>query len=289
MSFSKTRLLDVLIIRSCGEGESNSKAVVSWSWYPSVMEWSFSSRQYWQLTVDTVKSGISRGLVLLLSIVPLKGDCGNRILIVLVCRQLSATSTVSILLLSLSKIIVLDLVEGVSLKTWLVQLSFSVTMLVILPCSPVNWRLEDNQLVKSWRSWEIGITLAAISRNWAYCTDKHHCCFIGVGYWCNRTRESSKILRSRSKYDAWRNCNLYISSCWSISWTSVYFQECCPLWGIKLLCYYYFQLTCHIASNTCVSHHCDERVHFLDFITIHSLIIFPLFTHSFHEEISPIY
>ena len=81
------------------------------------MEWSFSSRKYWYLTVDTVKSGISRGLILLLSIVLLKGDCGNRILIVLGCRQLSATSTVSILLLSLSKIIVLDLVEGVSLTT----------------------------------------------------------------------------------------------------------------------------------------------------------------------------
>ena len=133
--------------------------------------------------------------------VSLKGDCGNRIRIILVCWLLSATSTVDLLLSSLSKLSVLDLMEGLSLTNCLFLIPCLVTLLVIWNYPPVDWPIEDNQLVKSWRSWEIDVTLAAIFRNFSCCTDKSHCCFIGVGYWYNRTRERSKSRQSRGKYD----------------------------------------------------------------------------------------
>ena len=81
---------------------------------------------------------MSRGCILLLLTVLLKSDCGNRILIFLVCRLLSPTSIVDLLLFSLSKIIVLNLVEGLSLKHYLVPFTLSVALLVRSPCPPVD-------------------------------------------------------------------------------------------------------------------------------------------------------
>ena len=85
-----------------------------------------------------MECGISRGCILLLLIVFLKSDCGNRILVVLVCRLLSPTSIVDLLSFSLSKIIVLNLVEDLSLKHYLVPFTFSVALLVRSPCPPVD-------------------------------------------------------------------------------------------------------------------------------------------------------
>ena len=64
-----------------------------------------------------MENGISFGLILLLFTVSLKGDCGNRILMFLDYLLRSATSTEDRLLSSLSKIIGLDMVDGVSLTT----------------------------------------------------------------------------------------------------------------------------------------------------------------------------
>ena len=98
-----------------------------------------------------MENGISFGLILLLFTVSLKGDCGKRILIFLVYQLRPATYTEDLLLSSLSKIIVLDLVDGVSLTTCLVPFPFSVTTFAILPCPLFDRRRESNQLVKSWR------------------------------------------------------------------------------------------------------------------------------------------
>ena len=97
-----------------------------------------------------------------------------------------------------------------------------------------------------------------------------HCCFIGIGYWCYRTRESSKILWSRGKYSVLLNFNLNISICWSISWTSHSLQGWYSSCTMEFLCYHCFQLTSHIACNACVNHRCDERFHFVDIITVYS-------------------
>ena len=147
--------------------------------------------------VDTTEYGISRGR-----------DCGNPISIVLVCWLLSATSTVDLYSSSFSPTSVSDVVEGLSLTTCVVPTSCSDTLWVSRPCPPVDWLLEDKQLVKRWSSWKVGVVLAAIFRNFACCTDNSHCCFIGVGYWWNLTRESSKSLRSRGRYNVWLNYNL---------------------------------------------------------------------------------
>ena len=64
-----------------------------------------------------MESRICISLILLLLTVTLIDDCGIRIIIVLVGRQRSATPMEDLLLSSLSKIIVLDLADGVSLTT----------------------------------------------------------------------------------------------------------------------------------------------------------------------------
>ena len=71
----------------------------------------------WQLTVETVESGISLGLILLLFTIALKYDYGNRVLIFLVCRLRSVTPTEDQCLSSSFKIMCLDMVDGVSLIT----------------------------------------------------------------------------------------------------------------------------------------------------------------------------
>ena len=52
-----------------------------------------------------------------------------------------------------------------------------------------RWRSDSlNQLLKSYRSWEIGVTPAVSFRSLAVATDCNHCCLISVGYlWMNFT------------------------------------------------------------------------------------------------------
>ena len=136
--------------------------------------------------VDTIEYEISIGHM------SLKGACGKLILIVVGCCLLAATSIIDLGSSSFSSPIVVDVVEGLSLTTCVVRTSCADTLWVSWPSPLVDWPLEDNQLIKRWRSWEIDVTLAAIFRNCVCCTDNSHCCFVGVGYWCNLTRESSK-------------------------------------------------------------------------------------------------
>ena len=111
------------------------------------------------------------------------------------------------LLLSLSRVSCLNLLKVVSMVNWMSSsiLLVSGGMWYVLPrvhC-PQYERRGGHQSFKSCRSWEIGVTLAAIFHNCACFTDKGHCFFIGVGYWYIWTRERSKRFLSSCKYEVW--------------------------------------------------------------------------------------
>ena len=148
--------------------------------------------------VDTVEYGIIIGRM------SLKGTCGYPILILLV-----ATSTIEVMSLLFATPIVSDVAEGLAFTTCVVRTSSADTLSVRWHRPWVDGLLEDNQLLKSLRSWKIGVTLVTIFRNCPCCTENIHCYFIGVGYWSNLTRAGSKKLRSLGRYDAWLYCVLY--------------------------------------------------------------------------------
>ena len=122
---------------------------------------------------------------------------------------LAATSIIEVVSFLFATPLVSGVVDGFACTPYTIWTSCANTLSISWHRPWVDGLLEDNQLLKSWRSWKIGVTLAAIFRNCACCTENIHCYFIGVGYWSNLTRERSKRLRSLGRYDAWLYCALY--------------------------------------------------------------------------------
>ena len=203
---SMNPFLDACIIFSYGEGDNDWIVVFSFARYSFIPEWSLSRRPYWYLMVDAVEYGTILGHL------SVKYACGCPTLIIL-----AATSIIEVVSLLFATPRVAGVVDGFACTPCAVRTSCADVISVSWPRPWVDGILEVNQLLKSWRSWEIGITLDAIFRNCACCIDNIHWCLIGVGDWYNLTRERSKRLRSLGRYDVLLYCVLYNWMCWSSS------------------------------------------------------------------------